>query len=136
MRLPTIAEFGDLARGAPQEVNINGSADPVTTGGHVATDSKRIISYCGLEDIVGVLWQWSSESSYDASGSTDWPDNFNANKRDVLGKCYFGAGKRARLGGSWGDGARCGSRGLNWSDSPLLLDSDLGFRAVSESMHK
>ena len=136
MRLPTIAEFGDLARGAPQGVNINGSADPVTTGGHVATNSKRIISYCGLEDIVGVLWQWSSESSYDASGSTAWTDNFNANKRDVLGKYYFGAGKRARLGGYWNNGDNCGSRGLHWGDSPLNLDVNFGFRAVSESMHK
>ena len=136
MRLPTIAEFGDLARGAPQGVNINGSADPVTTGGHVATNSKRIISYCGLEDIVGVLWQWSSESGYDASGSTVWTDNFNANKRDVLGEYYFGAGKRALLGGAWNYGVRCGSRGLYWNDSPLHLSYDIGFRAVSESMHK
>lgn len=136
MRLPTIAEFGDLARGAPQGVNINGSADPVTTGGHVDTNSKRIISYCGLEDIVGVLWQWSSESSYDASGSTTWTDNFNASKRDVLGKYYFGAGKRALLGGDWDSGAGCGSRGLGWYDSPLNLYNSLGFRAVSESMHK
>ena len=136
MRLPTIAEFGDLARGAPQGVNIKGSADPVTTGGHLATNDKRIISYCGLEDIVGVLWQWSSESSYDASGSTTWTDNFNANKRDVLGKYYFGAGKRARLGGRWSDGDYCGSRGLDWSYSPLYLSSYIGFRAVSESMHK
>lgn len=136
MRLPTIAEFGDLARGAPQGVNIKDSTDPVTTGGHLATNDKRIISYCGLEDIVGVLWQWSSESSYDASGSTDWTDNFNANKRDVLGKYYFGAGKRARLGGRWGDGDHCGSRSLSWASSSLRLGDDIGFRAVSESMHK
>lgn len=136
MRLPTIAEFGDLARGAPQGVNINGSADPVTTGGHVDTNSKRIISYCGLEDIVGVLWQWSSESSFDASGSTTWTDNFNASKRDVLGKYHFGAGKRAHLGGDWAAGGICGSRGLRWDISPLDLSLNLGFRAVSESMHK
>ena len=136
MRLPTIAEFGDLARGAPQGVNIKGSTDPVTTGGHLATNDKRIISYCGLEDIVGVLWQWSSESSYDASGSTTWTDNFNANKRDVLGKHYFGAGKRALLGGSCYNGVCCGSRGLNWNNSPLNLNNNFGFRAVSESMHK
>ena len=136
MRLPTIAEFGDLARGAPQGVNIKGSTDPVTTGGHLATNDKRIISYCGLEDIVGVFWQWSSESSYDASGSTTWTENFNANKRDVLGKYYFGAGKRALLGGNWLLGDSCGSRSLDWSHSPLGLDHDVGFRAVSESMHK
>lgn len=136
MRLPTIAEFGDLARGAPQGVNIKGSTDPVATGGHLATNDKRIISYCGLEDIVGVLWQWSSESAYDASASTTWTDNFNANKRDVLGQYYYGAGKRALLGGGWYFGASCGSRGLDWPDSPLLLDYSIGFRAVSESMHK
>ena len=136
MRLPTIGEFGDLARGAPQGVNINSSVDPITTGGHVATNSKRIISYCGLEDIVGVLWQWSSESSYDASESITWTDNFSANKRDVLGQYYFGAGKRALLGGSWDNGAFCGSRCLGWDFSPLSLDDSIGFRAVSESMHK
>lgn len=136
MRLPTLAEFGDLARGAPQEVNIKNSVDPVTTGGHLATNDKRIISYCGLEDIVGVLWQWSSESSYDASGSTTWAENYNANMRDVLGKYYFGAGKRALLGGRWSNGDICGSRSLGWDNSPLDLSSCIGFRAVSESMHK
>lgn len=136
MRLPTIAEFGDLARGAPQGVNIKGSTDPATTGGHLATNDKRIISYCGLEDIVGVLWQWTSESAYDASASNTWTDNFNANKRDVQGQYFFGPGKRARLGGLWANGASCGSRGLHWYNSPLDLDNSIGFRAVSESMHK
>ena len=136
MRLPTIGEFGDLARGAPQGVNIKGSTDPATTGGHLATDDKRIISYCGLEDIVGVLWQWSSEGSYDASGSTTWTENFSTNKRDVLGQYYFGAGKRALLGGYWHHGGYCGSRGLDWDSSPLILSNGIGFRAVSESMHK
>lgn len=136
MRLPTIAEFGDLARGAPQGVNIKDSKDPGTTGGHLATNDKRIISYCGLEDIVGVSWQWSSESSYDTSEANTWTDNFNANKRDVLGKYYFGAGKRALLGGPWDSGIRCGSRGLGWDRSPLYSGNGFGFRAVSESMHK
>ena len=38
----------------------------------------------------------------------------------------------AHLGGNWNNGDNCGSRGLNWNNSPLNLNNNIGFRAVSE----
>ena len=63
-RLLRDAEFQAIAAGSNEETNITGSADPVTTGGHVDTTSRRMISNIGCEDCCGVLWQWLDEQSY------------------------------------------------------------------------
>ena len=48
-----------ITRGTPQKTNISGSADPNTTGGHVDTNGVRIVSNSGIEDLCGVMWQWT-----------------------------------------------------------------------------
>ena len=63
-RLLTDYEFQLCAEGSNQKTNIFGSADPVTTTGHVDTASRRMISNCGLEDCNGVLNQWLLDQSY------------------------------------------------------------------------
>lgn len=35
--------------------------------------------------------------------------------------------------GNWNNGAYCGSRGSNWNNSPLTLNSNIGVRGVSET---
>ena len=60
-RLLMYDEFIDMATGTPEQVNITGSADPGTTGGHIATNSARIVSSIGAEDSAGVLWQWGRQ---------------------------------------------------------------------------
>ena len=64
-------EFQVLATGIEEEVNITGSANPTTTGGHISTTSRRMISNIGSEDDAGVWWQWLDEQSYrfDPDGS-------------------------------------------------------------------
>ncbi len=70
-RLLTDAEFQLAATGSNEETNIFGSADPVTTGGHSDTASRRMISNIGCEDMCGAMWQWLQDQSYryDADGT-------------------------------------------------------------------
>jgi hypothetical protein len=62
------AEFQAVAAGSNEETNITGSADPVTTGGHVDTAGRRMISNYGIEDAVGAMWQWLRDQSYRFDG--------------------------------------------------------------------
>jgi hypothetical protein len=57
-------EFQLCAEGSNQKTNITGSTDPVTTGGHIDTASRRMISNCGLEDCAGAMYQWLLDQSY------------------------------------------------------------------------
>lgn len=70
-RLMTDHEFQRAAEGSNAKTNISGSADPVTTGGHVDTASRRMISNYGAEDCCGVILQWLLDQSYrwDADGT-------------------------------------------------------------------
>lgn len=63
-RLLKDIEFQLVAAGANEKTNIQGSADPVTTGGHVDTAGRRMISNIGCEDCCGVMWQWLDEQSF------------------------------------------------------------------------
>ena len=64
-------EFQVLATGVEEEVNITGSVNPTTAGGHISTTGRRMISNIGSEDDAGVWWQWLDEQSYrfDPDGS-------------------------------------------------------------------
>ncbi len=64
-------EFQLAAEGSNQLTNIAGSADPVTTGGHVDTASRRMVSNIGCEDMAGAMYQWLLDQSYrwDADGT-------------------------------------------------------------------
>jgi hypothetical protein len=133
MRLPGFDEFTLIALGSPEGVNIQGSADPGTTGGHSATAGGRIISYEGAEDAVGVLWQWMRET-YGPQGTQTWTDRFDANDIDAGGQMY-GTFYRLLAGGGWGSGALCGSRGSLWNNSVLYLYGASGCRAVAEPLN-
>ena len=63
-RLLNDAEFALVAEGSNQKTNILGGADPVTTGPHIDTAGRRMISNIGLEDCCGALNQWLSDQSY------------------------------------------------------------------------
>ncbi len=132
-RFPTLQEFTAFTLGSPQGLAIKGAANPVTTGGHLASDNTQIISYCGMFDGVGVLWQWGQENGYTVS--SDWQTNYNTtHDKDVKGDAY-NPQTRVILGGDWGYGSHCGSRAYYWSSGALGLDGDIGFRAVAEPRH-
>ena len=59
-------EFQAIAAGSNEETNIAGSADPVTTGGHLDTASRRMISNIGCEDCCGAMNQLLRTQSYRA----------------------------------------------------------------------
>lgn len=148
-RLPTYDEFIVCAKGTPEGDHISTGAVPTGAGGHVGTFGARIISNYGLEDCVGVLWQWSSTLAehYGTSGSNtaywrdnstdywlsgyDWKDisvynpTVDAVKR---GSCY-GLLRRLLLGGGYDASlTSCGSRMASCYDFGSLLFVSVGGR--------
>lgn len=140
-------EFMIAMRGVPEGVTINGNKEPNTTGGHVATNGQRIISNYGIEDGVGVIWQWSRDCAEFYPGSTwdnqnfyldgySWQDKsvynpyFDTVKR---GSCY-GLLRRFRLGAAWGDGALSGSRSVDCNDFSSYGWTSGSARLVSEPL--
>ena len=138
-RLCSRDEFMVIADSSTQMTNISGSADPVTTGGHKDTASKRIVSKDFVEDLTGVLWQWTSDivghgntgTTSLASGTQTTSDNGThhvtnhgwqedgrgTTHREIDGALNVkglanGALVRALVGGFWGDGSHCGSRSV------------------------
>jgi hypothetical protein len=137
-RLPRFDEFMRFSRGANQETNIAGSADPGTTGGHSDTAGRRMISDIGAEDTCGVLWQWGlgegddgAALSWDAADTTLDGTTYDGDESVARGQSY-GNPNRPLFGGSWYHGSLCGSRCAFWNNSPLFLNSNLGARGVAE----
>ena len=122
-------DFMTAMEGSNQGTNIAGSADPVTTGGHVDTAGKRMTSGYFIEDGCGALWQWLkllvgwTGNSWQGYGT-------NADQR---GQTY-GMPYVLRAGGHWADGSACGSwcRGCNNPRSDVV--ASLGCRGVSRSL--
>lgn len=67
-------EFQLIADGSNEKTNIAGSADPVTTGGHVDTAGRRMVSGIGCEDCCGVMWQWLLDNGYRYDGGAHTHD--------------------------------------------------------------
>jgi hypothetical protein len=57
-------EFTIAAYGSNAKTNIYGSNSQTTTGGHVDTASRRMISHWGCEDCCGALYQWLNDSNF------------------------------------------------------------------------
>jgi len=147
-RLPTRDEFKTFAFGSNQMTNIKGSADPVTTGGHVDTNNRRMISNYGIEDCCGVLWQWGADT-YEAM-STSWTSpktsmnsyswqtvptysTIGDSTRRQLGSCV-GLLRRALLGGDWDDSSDCGSRYVRCDLFGSNVYASFSARLVSQNL--
>lgn len=116
-------EFMVFAKGSNEGTNISGSTDPNTTGGHVDTAGRRMISNYGIEDCCGVIWQWGADlfENYPGSawnsanfylGGYAWQTKSVYNESfdsQSYGSCS-GLLRRVRLGAHWGNGSACGSR--------------------------
>lgn len=123
-------EFTVCAKGSNEGTNISNSTDPDTTGGHIDTAGRRMISNYGLEDCCGVLWQWSRTlfegANTGGSNTTSWTTSNNYLNgygwytNSVYNSTYDSQGygscigllRRAMLGVDWGAGAACGSRSV------------------------
>jgi hypothetical protein len=128
-------EFQAIAAGSNEETNITGSADPVTTGGHVDTSSRRMVSNIGVEDCAGALWQWLRTASVRLDDGTAgiWIDLTGAK-----GSFYtFGtngyANTQLLAGGRWDSGAYCGSRCRGAHIYRWSADAAIGARGCAES---
>jgi len=137
-RLPTDREFQLFAAGSNEETNITRSADPGTTGHHLDTAGRSMISNCGCIDCCGVVYQWLADQSFRIDGLTDptvdpawaWHDLPGA-KGSLRRQGTYGDVK-LRAGGSWASGSSCGSRCRVADASRWAATSSLGARAVAE----
>lgn len=77
-------QFQVVAETSNQKTNINGGADPNTTGGHVDTAGRRMVSAGFIEDLTGVLWQWTSDifGAFNSTGETSWANQGGINKME------------------------------------------------------
>ena len=125
-------EFIVVAKGSNERTNIHGSADVGTTGGHVDTANRRMISNIGLEDCCGFLWQWCKQSG-SANGSSGWTNstyNSNVDGSENYGVAY-GNYYRALVGNYWKNSSNCGSRSVAVSDVSATACTSSGGRLAS-----
>ncbi len=133
-QMPTEGEFFSFSQQSNQGTVRNPASVPATTGGHVDSAGRRMVSGIGCEDCCGVLWQWGRDRS--SNVGTAYVNNWDANdSADVRGQSY-GPANVVFLGGSAAaTPAVCGSRSSTWHYGPLFLYAAYGSRGVSELRH-
>lgn len=131
MRLVWRHEFQMGAKGSNEQTNIQDSSDPNTTGGHVDTAGRRMISNIGLEDCCGVLWQFAMDLGF--AGGSGWTNSVYDSAVDdrSYGQTY-GTLYRLRLGASWYNGGCSGSRSASCVYSSAFVNVDISARGASE----
>ena len=128
-RFPTSQEFTAFTLGSPQGLAIKDGKNPVTTGAHLASDDTQIISYCGMFDGVGVIWQWGNANGYTLA--SEWQINYTTHDSDVKGDTFYPQ-TRVVFGGGWDNSSQCGSRAYNWHNGEFEVSTKIGIRAVAE----
>nr|DAW21553.1 MAG TPA: hypothetical protein [Caudoviricetes sp.] len=131
MRLVWRHEFQMGAKGSNERTNVQGSSDLNTTGGHVDTAGRRMISNIGLEDCCGVLWQFAMDLGF--AGGSGWTNSVYHSAVDDrnYGQTY-GTLYRLLLGSRWSDGAACGSRSADCGASSANVAVYRSSRGASE----
>ena len=153
-------EFMVFAKGSNECTNIVDSTFVSTTGGHVDTEGRRMISNYGIEDCCGLSAQWGSDlfESWIGNGSLKWMNNedpstetyeennmhlyltgyqwrpesvFNPDENQNFGQAS-GLLRRVLLGGGDASGVRCGSRYAACSYFSSYRSGHIGARGVSE----
>ena len=118
-------EFSCAAEGSNQRTAIQGAANPETTGGHVDSGGRRMISNYGLEDCCGALWQWLDEQG--PAGGSSWSST-DGGKGCVYGNVYA-----LLAGGNRSNSTNCGSRCRHGSYSRLDASSVIGCRGRADN---
>lgn len=89
-------QYVAFAKGSNEMTNINGSADANTTGGHVDTAGRRMISNIGCEDCCGWMWQWTSDI-----GGHPNTYNFDSNNKSLSDMISTDKQTSSSEGGHW-----------------------------------
>lgn len=131
MRLVWWHEFQIGAKGSNEQTNIQGSSDPNTTGGHVDTAGRRMISNIGLEDCCGVLWQFAMDLGF--AGGSGWTNSvYNSAVDDRSYGQTYGTLYRLLLGAVWDYGGYSGSRSASCAYSSASVPVYNSARGASE----
>lgn len=131
MRLPWRHEFQMAAKGSNEGTSIKNAADPNTTGGHVDSNNRRMISNIGLEDCCGCSWQWAMDLGF--AGGSAWNDSvYNSSVDSQRYGQSYGTLYRLLLGARWNSGSHCGSRSVDCSGGSSLVASHCSARSASE----
>lgn len=118
-------EFSSMAAGSNEGTAIKGASDPVTTGGHIDTAERRMLSFIGCEDCCGAMWQWLEEVS--ANGSSEW--STYDGQADFGGT--YGASYALLAGAYWGYSSHCGSRARHGDAARSAVHATFGGRGAS-----
>lgn len=124
-KLPTDNDFLVYAEGSNQKTAIAGAADPVTTGGHLDSAGKRMISGYFVEDCCGCQWEWLDEIA--PVGGSAWASYGDETTR---GQTY-GMPYSLLAGGRWDDSSNCGSQSRNASSGRSTANAAICGRGVS-----
>ena len=129
-KLATDNDFAMFAEGSNQKTAIYGSASPSpkTTGGHLDTASKRMISGYFIEECCGYLWQWLDGCSANGgSGFTTYDGE--ATRGQTYGNSYC-----LLAGGAWDHSTSCGSRSRTANNVRSSVGAVPGGRGVSRPL--
>jgi len=131
-RLPDYPEFLALAYGAPQ--GATGSTGRINTGDHTGYGFE-CVSCLNVDQPSGNIYQQSS-MYYDRSTGTGWKNDLNTGKDGANnhGQWYGGEFRTAVFGGYWSNAAGAGARCVHLNNSPWLVNSYVGIRAVCDSL--
>ena len=131
MRLVWRHEFQMAAKGSNEGTGIKNAADPNTTGGHVDSNNRRMISNIGLEDCCGCSWQWAMDLGF--AGGSEWNDSvYNSNVDSQRYGQSYGTLYRLLLGALWNAGSHCGSRSVDCNNGSSSVSSHCSARGASE----
>ena len=131
MRLVWRHEFQMGAKGSNEQTNIQGSSDPNTTGGHVDTAGRRMISNIGLEDCCGVSWQFAMDLGF--AGGSGWTNSvYDSTVDDRSYGQTYGTLYRLILGARWNLGDFSGSRSARCDLSSAHVVVYVSARGASE----
>ena len=124
-------EFITVAKGSNERTAIYGSRDWGTTGGHVDTSNRRMISHYGLEDCCGFMWQWVKNCEGDSGSS--WADSpvYSSSVDPERYGSTNGSFRRVRVGSAWGNGSYCGSRCVISNTVSAYVPANVGARGSS-----
>lgn len=118
-------EFSSAALGSNENSAIASAKEVSTTGGHVDTKGRRMVSAIGCEDMCGLVWQFLSDTGPTGSSGFNTYDG-----QAAMGQTY-GAWFALLGGGYWNVAGSCGSRARDASRAVSYGPASFGGRGAS-----